>query len=262
MHKGESVPPDIARLSETLKDFTPEQDLPAIPLAQIISVIVSSRVEYQTEQIDPINGYQKALIIDAALKDWEAQLPEAWKFETRAVTELDDMNFIYNGQTHIYRDMWTSRIWHNYRWARILVNELILAHMAQLGPFYSEAHPQQKQSSETINTMATDTCVSVSSQFCGQNARQAKDRQLPNVSGCFLLLFPLAVAGSAVGVSEELYTYCMKTLKTFGNKLGIAQSLEIMPAMKRRREQWMAWGAGPLDESRCALFGAYTASCE
>ncbi len=195
---------------------------------------------------------REVTLINADLQDWDERLPERWGFTT--VETNDDSGFVFNKQTHRYRDMWIARIYNNYRWARILINELLIVHMAQLRPSSSECIDQQKRSLEIISKMALDICRSVPSQFSRHTAEEAKQNQVPNMAGCFLLLFPLAVAGSAIGVSEELHEWIITTLGTIGHKMGIAQALEMIPQTRRQRESWKA-GYDMCDVSRKRIHG-------
>lgn len=67
--------------------------------------------------------------------------------------------------------------------------------------------------------MATDICCSVSSHFRRHNTVNFR-RKVPPISAVFLLLFPLAVAAGAVGVSEELHNWAIKVLLIIGNTMG------------------------------------------
>jgi hypothetical protein len=53
--------------------------------------------------------------------------------------------------------------------------------------------------------MASDICTGAASQLLGFNIEQAKAQSAPPMGGIFLLLFPLAVAGGASGVQDDLH---------------------------------------------------------
>jgi len=56
-----------------------------------------------------------------------------------------------------------------------------------------------------ISQMASDICTGAASQLLGFNIEQAKAQSAPPMGGIFLLLFPLAVAGGASGVQDDLH---------------------------------------------------------
>jgi hypothetical protein len=58
------------------------------------------------------------------------------------------------------------------------------------------------------------------------------------IGAAFLLLFPLAVAGGAIGVAEEVHTWTIEILEKIGNTMGIQQALSLIPRMKMRRQCW------------------------
>jgi hypothetical protein len=62
------------------------------------------------------------------------------------------------------------------------------------------------------------------------------------MSGCFLLLFPLAVAGSGMGVSEDLHNWVIQLLGFIGRKMGISQALLMIDLTKKHRETWQKLG--------------------
>jgi hypothetical protein len=111
--------------------------------------------------------------------------------------------------------------------------------MAELGLTHPAADEDtRKRSLETIITMATDICSSVYSQFCKHAIAEARLNGVPPMSGCFLLLFPLSVAGSALGVPEKVHKFTIRMLENFGNTLGIKQALIMVPLTKAQRARW------------------------
>jgi hypothetical protein len=143
---------------------------------------------------------QEALALDLELDEWDKELPETWRFTVKNTTQ--NSKYTYNGQVHEYRDMWKLRVYNNYRWARIIINEVIIVHQAQSGSFCSENPLQKQRSLNVITKLATDLCTGVSSMLDRVSVWEAKRKAIPPISGCFVILFPLAVAGSGMGVPE------------------------------------------------------------
>jgi hypothetical protein len=65
------------------------------------------------------------------------------------------------------------------------------------------------------------------------------------VTGIFLLLFPLSVAGGASGVSEGLHVWVVNLLDMIGYKMGVLQALALSKLTKlrwkaaQRRKPWI-----------------------
>lgn len=176
----------------------------------------------------------ETLVLDAELEDWEANIPEEWKFETIAAPDI--MYFTYNGRTHNYDDFWVGRILNNYRWSRILVNELLMVHMAQLGTSGTEYKEQKERSYGIIERMATDICTGVSASFFRHGSFPSGKKSIPPMSGIFLILFPLAVAGSSMGVSEELHGWVLDILRFIGKRMGICQAISMIDLIQKQRK--------------------------
>jgi hypothetical protein len=186
--------------------------------------------------LDSTTIIQEALALDSELAIWEAQLPDYWRYTIKPSAEHSEI--VYKQQVHDYRDVWTARVYNNYRWSRILLNELVLVHMAKLGLFHSEDEPEQNKHLRVVSEMATDLCTSVSAQFFSSNAQRAIRNHVPAMSGCFLLLFPLAIAGSGIGVPEDLHNWVIKLLDFIGRKMGVSQALSMIDRTKQHRAMW------------------------
>jgi len=62
--------------------------------------------------------------------------------------------------------------------------------------------------------------------------------RVPPMTGCFLLLFPLSVADSALGVPKGVHSCVIRMLENFGNTLGIQQALTMIRLTKAQRARW------------------------
>ena len=248
LSKGEPCSDAITDWSNNCAARLPPEVAPAANLARVIIRFVNlyasikNNYEYQHASVtsddlfETSRTVQEALAIDAELEQWELSLPPSWRFITASP---DNSDIYFSGKCHIYQNLWSARIWNHYRWARIMVNEILLVHMASLGSFPFDGCAQLVQYRQTINRMATDICCSVSDQFSRTNIlREQVLTKVPPISGCFPLLFPLAVSGSAIGVSEELHEWVLNLLEKIGNEMGIMQALTMIDPTRDRRANW------------------------
>lgn len=208
-------------------------DLPPITLANIAHKFTNLHASIKNNTLLDSNAILlEVLALEFELEEWHQSLPETWRFETRPAPK--DMPFTFLGMRHEYKDVWVSRVLNNYRWLRILVNELLLIHMSQveIGTYAPEHEEQRKRSIDVISMMATDICTGISSSFFQPRARGA-------MSGVFMILFPLGIAGSAWGVSEELHCWVINLLWYIGNQLGISQAISMVELVQLQRRSFL-----------------------
>jgi hypothetical protein len=239
--------------SQQVKRATNPDDAHATSLAYIVSRFTNLHASIRSKILTDSNIIaREVLLLDADMEKWEMQLPPSWRYKIEHHTE--ESAVVYQGVSHHYRDLWTARIYSHYRWSRILVNELLLVHMAHLGAFCDKDTAQNTKSLAIISRLATDICSSVSSQFHKPTlVDEAKRQGIPALSGCFLLLFPLAVAGSATGAPESLHDYVIKMLEIIGYEMGVAQALTVIASIKLQREKRKLVSGRPSDY--CLLSG-------
>lgn len=229
---GTSLPPELLQWAQDCQKTHATSDLPAYILVGVVSRFIDLHASIRSGDLaDPETIVQKLLECEGQLTEWEAQLPESWKYTIVKATGTEEN--VYRGQYQVYRDLWSCRIWNHYRWTRILVNELILTHLVKLSPFPPEFAGRQNIAERMILKTATDICDSVAAQFFRRHMPQANALFVPYMSGVVLLLFPLAVAGGSIGVPEDLHIWVIKLLEKIGNTMGIQQALTLVTMTKK-----------------------------
>ncbi|KAH8698588.1 hypothetical protein BGW36DRAFT_148652 [Talaromyces proteolyticus] len=224
--------------------------------AALISILVrfvrySAVLQDPTFNMNTEEAVRAAFLIDTALNDWEASLfsDDSWSYVTQESSELFG---VYQGKCHVYKNIWASRILNHYRWARIRVNELLYLYTSKLtNPTASQLVHQQTALS-TISRMATDICISVPN-HCrlmgfGFGSLASREADVPPLNGVFILVFPLIIAGSAIGVSDELHEWIVKTLGMIGSTMGIGHAAESISVVKtirevKKRQDVVSWNA-------------------
>jgi len=243
---GEPDPPGMVEWCRQCRETIKPVDIYGMTLLEIVRRFVNLHASIKSN--DPPDSrtiIQETLSLESEMDKWERECPEIWIFTTKESTEPSEIT--YKGQEHVYRDFWTARVYNNYRWGRILINELLIVHMAQLGLCSTEDVNQREKSLEIILRLATDICSSVASQFRRHNVREARHNHVPAMSPCFFLLFPLAVAGSAIDIPDELHDWVTDMFGFIGNKMGIFQALSLIEATKAQRERWKTLDLAPSD---------------
>jgi hypothetical protein len=121
--------------------------------------------------------------------------------------------------------------------ARLIVNEVIISYTSKLSSPCPGHFAQQRKALAPISKMDSDICTGISSQVTMLHQSLLPDKKafVPPFSGVFLVLFPLAVAGAASGVSDDLHGWVVATLQSIGRTMGIRQAPEIIPRLRQLR---------------------------
>jgi hypothetical protein len=217
-------------------------DAPVASLTEIIIRFVDLHAFVRQGHVtDPHVLIQDALFLEQALEAWRNDLPPAWKYK---VALSSQSRGTYEGQYHIYSDHWIARMWDHYRWTRILVHELILTHVTLLPSPQSAMYEQQMQDSlRVISHVASHVCASVATQLFRPNPAVRDPGTKSQLTNVFMLLWPLKVAGSAVGVSEALHEWIIEVLDNIGLTMGIRQTRVVVFMVIMQREYWKSNGA-------------------
>jgi hypothetical protein len=231
---GQSFDPDILAWTGHDAKLQTQSERPAANLVAIISRFVDLHASvHRRELSDPETIVYRALVCEAELAQWSQQIPNSWKFWT--VTEPGAEEDISQESDQNHTNVWLARVWMHHRWARILVHDIILTQLAILSPFPPEFVGQRSRSVSVTREMATNICDSVASQFLDQQSQMAipDARVIARMSGIFSLLFPLAVAGGALGVPVDLHAWVIGTLERIGNRMGVKQAMALIPITKK-----------------------------
>ncbi|CAK7213371.1 hypothetical protein SCUCBS95973_001781 [Sporothrix curviconia] len=127
-----TVPPVVAEyISNTYREKpTDDQIMSQLLLTLIDFINLSAYVHHQVlidGRPDMVDHIVQALQLEARLISWELGISEKglWKYDICETTRLPP-EACYKGRFHRYSDISTARIWGYYRWARILLNEMLL----------------------------------------------------------------------------------------------------------------------------------------
>jgi hypothetical protein len=241
MTNSERIPQSVGQWCAQIHNRIQPEDAPAADLVAIAAKFVNlyASTKEKGSLVDSSAVAQEASQLEIELDQWEKSLPENWHYSVvKSGGKSDD---IYDGHFHLYRDLWTARVWNNYRLTRIRVNEMFLVHadlLGNFGAFFDEDGAQRSKSLAMISKLAEDVCGSVSSQFRRYTEKEAIDRRAPPVAGVFLILYPLAVASSAIGVSKSLHEFAVRRLEAIGKTRGIQQALIMAAGARIKRARW------------------------
>lgn len=222
----------------------PPEDVPAADLGSLIArfLKVSTRARSQKLRDGEATVRQtmeKLFKLDRELAVWEESLDGHWRYKTQHAPHLPPAA-VFDGEHHIYYDMWVARIWNYYRWARILVNQVVLE-MASRYPKSGSSMSEEiarKDRLKIITKESRDTLVSTP---CHWRHPLLKGRMPESVeqlgggragsAGLPILLFQLKVAGCAPGVPRNYWEWTYGIMNCIWGDMGMLHAKNMMDIM-------------------------------
>ncbi|KAJ5974490.1 hypothetical protein N7481_011700 [Penicillium waksmanii] len=221
---------------DRISTITPDEE----PAVELVDILIRFAKLHYTSRNDPDLNHGPiasfAASFDSELDEWEKNLPDKWAF---TLVESKDHHHTFNGKYLIYNDVWASRILNNYFWGRLVVNEIILKHLASHPSPTRKTLQQQQRALETSSRLSINVCAGAASHMgaFGNMTPATGDARLPPLNGAFMLLFPLTMAGGAAGAPDEAYEWVIQTLQRIGETMGIQRALQLIPTLKEIREK-------------------------
>ncbi|KAF7114722.1 hypothetical protein CNMCM5793_009673 [Aspergillus hiratsukae] len=236
LQTGGRFPPELESWSAPDIPVEAHDDFPAVSLIEILLKFIRLRAGLSEGHAQPTgSALMEALSCETQLEQWSMSLPAKFGYMEKV---SPDTSQYFHGRFHLYEDVWASRILIYYRMGRLLVNELILRLASRcdnsIDQILQTAHARR-----TIIQMAVDICVAAASRplFPG-NTRHSRSDKIPPLNGVFMLMYPLAVAATATGVSNNLREWVLHTLDHIGQTMGIRQAFlmkaEVAQLSQRR----------------------------
>lgn len=236
LQTGGRFPPELESWSALDIPVEAHDDFPAVSLIEILLKFIRLRASLSEGHAQPTgSALMEALACETQLERWSTSLPAKFGYMEKV---SPDTSQYFHGRFHLYEDVWASRILIHYRLGRLLVNELIL-HLAPRCDNSIDQILRTAHACRTIIQMAVDICVAAASRslFPGYT-RLSRSPIIPPLNGVFMLMYPLAVAATASGVSNDLREWVLHTLDHIGQTMGIRQAFlmkaEVAQLSQRR----------------------------
>ncbi|KUI60521.1 hypothetical protein VP1G_07758 [Cytospora mali] len=229
-------------------DFLPPDEKPGADLAYIIArfaqlnatirnTVYSDGRESTTYIISQLLG------VDGDMEQWETSQKGKWRYKVHRHPALP-AEAVFRKQYHRYSDVWTSRVWNHFRWARLLVNQLILEFVERYPTSSTGAVPpaQPDQIQDTIRRLAVDVLTSSPTHY--KHPRLTREHldivQTHGGAGAGAvgiphLMFQLQVAACAPGVSYEIWQWALDTMETAWGELGMMHVRSLTQVLRSHR---------------------------
>jgi len=247
------LPPTFLEFITLSRSMASADDMPAAELINIVSrfvqlsAVVRSRL-LKDGQPEACGIIRQALEIEVQLDTWEGRQQGVWAFtEERADRGFFPPGTVFEDSFHTYANMWTARVWTNYRFARILVNQLLLESVDRfpLSSLHLFKAAQQRRSYDVIKRIARDTLVSIPTHYrhpgLDHTHREYFDKtkggagigaaQIPT------LLFQIKVAGAAPGVPHKSWAWALAMLRTMWADTGMLQAKRLSDLLAKVKEE-------------------------
>lgn len=190
------------------------------------------------------DGYLRQVLATAALfDDMEDQLMSAYPY---LVNHSDDSEprALFRGQWHTYNEIWGARIWNHFRWARILLNQ-ILVEQADACPISASrcvSPAQRVRAYATIEKMAVDTMISTPSHWHHPVLHKSMARKYEasgqgsgGAVGLPSLLWHLTIASCAPNVPPDLWDWARDIMDVVWKDMGMQHALSLAEVMEQHR---------------------------
>jgi hypothetical protein len=240
------VPAGLIELSE--KATTLPNALTTSVVSHRLTILMAKLCDIRVifEQIRPsvdADLLSKAFALDAELEAFTKEFPMCFTYDivvirpgqTFKVSDSRQFPCIGNYR-HSYTTWAIANQWNNYRYSRILLNELILDQLKQMiiHPGAVPPSPDFKDLCRRIcgvvRKLALDICEAVPSVMELGQIRNGHNRSL--MDG-LALLFPLYVAATVDGPGTPVCDWIRDCLTTIGVSMGIDQALTLVRMLER-----------------------------
>ncbi|KAK0674247.1 hypothetical protein QBC41DRAFT_309674 [Cercophora samala] len=207
--------------------------LPVVEFVKLSGYVRSQHfIDGQQATTDMI---RTALALDAQFAAWENRQEGPWiVIEEQVSNNFFPPEAVFEGRFHIYTDMYFARIWNHYRWARIMISQLLLESVQRFPSSSSSLISDEKvqQIQDCIVRLVRDILISIPTHYRHPNLQsvhleyfdKTQGGAVIGIAGIPTLLFEIKVAGVAPGIPRHYRTWALGILETIWAKMGMYQS--------------------------------------
>jgi hypothetical protein len=221
-----------------------------------------------------------ALALDADLVAWAINIHPSWAYTTVTLPSTNPTRNgkssgrrhkstttegVYGDHYHVYRDLYASNIWNNYRAARFVVHEAILIYLDKRQQFETlsvESSRLVSHSETILRELSEEICASAPFHFGATGDPDNNNNNTSLTSGSpgpyelqdstaavagYVLMWPLFLAADSRVSSPSLKNWVIMCLGKIGHGMGISQAL-AMAALLRKGMSSRSWNDGDEDD--------------
>jgi hypothetical protein len=246
---GTTLPPAFHDWIAFGRSIQPEVDYPSTDLGVLIVrfVDLSAAVRnttFKDGQSSTSSMIRKLVELEQELASWEQSLQGPWLYRVATDPGLPPQA-VFEGEYHIYQDMWVARIWNHYRWARLLVNQIIV----ELKDKYPVSAgtvegPETSQQMDVIHRLGRDILVSIPAHWrhplLGNKMPLTIDKQGgagAGAAGIIIVIFQLKAVACSPGFPEESWNWIQDVLRCIWSDMGMLHAKNVMQEMQSMRSK-------------------------
>lgn len=224
-------------------------DRPATDLGMLICRFIELSTHIQTHVL--IDGerhsastLKQLLDIDDSFAEWDRKLGPTWRFRTEKANDIPAAA-VFEGEYHIYFDMFVARMWGHYRWARTLLNRII-ADFITSHPLSSSSlvtPSEYKTRLEIVRLLARDTLISTPTHWRHPLLTDRSVVPVENVGGAGsgsaglpIVLFHLQAAACGPGSLDAYWDWAIGVMECIWSDMGILHAKSMMDSMRSHRD--------------------------
>ncbi|RSL50620.1 hypothetical protein CEP53_008721 [Fusarium sp. AF-6] len=224
-------------------------DRPAADLGMLICRFIDLSTHIQTYVLSDgrphtTSTLKQLLDIDAAFAEWDRKLGPTWRFRTEKRNNLPPAA-VFEGEYHIYFDMFVARMWGHYRWARTLLNRII-ADFIKSHPVSSSSlvtTSEYKNRLEVVRLLARDTLISTPTHWRHPLLTDKFAIPVENMGGAGsgsaglpIVLFHLQAAACGPGSLDTYWDWAIGVMECIWSDLGILHAKSMMDTMRSHQD--------------------------
>lgn len=216
--------------ADDIRDYLGFRDTYAVTLAEMAARFVNLYANVRAQTVELHVALEQLLELDTELQVWEDNLPAAWH---PTAIPASDADYAFANTVQHYHDFWLARMITNYRWTRILLNNLILMSIT-----LTQSELDKRPYIQTSTRLSEDICYSVPYFLEPYAVLQTQQSPFPVLAGSFVVIFPLAVVGCSIGNGDTMVEYANRMLRMLGGKIGIFAATALIDKVAELRRQW------------------------
>lgn len=231
--------------------WVPPEEAPAVALihtcVRFASLSATTRTHFYTDAAPAAAAdvMRQLLAIEEELEAWETTSQQGkWQYTTHTSSALPP-EAVFHQTYHRYADVWTSRVWSHFRWARLLTNQLVLD-FAERFPVAAASVPMTPEVRDrcyaTIRRQAVNVLTSVPTHYKHPRLtyRHLDDIQTHGGAGAGAvgiphLMFHLQVAACAPGVPWDVWKWAVDLMETAWGELGMLHAKSLAEKSRNHR---------------------------
>lgn len=250
---GTHVPSSLHDILNFCEGMGNPIDVPALDLGRLMTKFVEVSAYVKNHILSDgrpaaTSTLKRMLELDNQLLGWTQKLPKVWQYCTEHGEGLPG-DAIFEDEWHVYHDIWVARIWAHYRWARTLLQEMILSLIDSCPssslPLVSAGEHQARF--ELIRQLSRDTLVSTPVFWRHPSLSELGDRKPVQVehiggggsgaAGIPVLVFQLQTAGCAPGVPTSHWEWAAGILQCIFGDMGMIHAKSMRETMITHRDR-------------------------